>query len=121
MALSAANRKALEKIEASMARQGFNLADIIDAALLTSEGIAETAAKPQLLSSAASAGGGATEAMTVTGLLTTDVIISVTQRVKGGNSLPLLGWNTQVADGITAVYSADPGAAAILDVAFIRV
>ena len=116
MALSTADRKALEKIESSMARQGFNLADIIDAQTAA----AELAAKPQLLSSAASAGGGATEAMTVTGLLTTDVIISVTQRVKGANSLPLLGWNTQVADGITAVYSADPGAGAILDVAFIR-
>lgn len=74
----------------------------------------------KLLSSAASAGGAATEALTVTGLLTTDLILAVTQRVDGANSLPLLGWSTQIANGITGVWSADPGAGAIVDVAFLR-
>lgn len=56
------------------------------------------------------AGGAASTAAVVTGLLTTDVILAVTQNVKGANSLPLLGYNTQIADGLTVVYSADPGA-----------
>lgn len=66
------------------------------------------------------ASGSATPAVTVTGLLTTDVILSVTQTTKGANSLPLLGWNSQVAGGITAVYSADPGASGVLQVTFLR-
>lgn len=54
--------------------------------------------------------GAASVAVTATGLLTTDVILAITQNVKGGNSLPLLGYNSVVSDGFTAVYSADPGA-----------
>lgn len=72
----------------------------------------------QILSSGASAGGAATEALTVTGLGATDTILAVTQRVDGANNLPLLGWSTQIANGITGVWSADPGAGAIVDVAF---
>ena len=73
-----------------------------------------------VISSAAGAGGAATEAMTVTGLLTTDTIIAVAQRVQGANALPLLGWSTQIADGITCAWSADPGAGAIVDVTIKR-
>lgn len=65
---------------------------------------------------AATAGGGATEAVAVTGLGASDVILSVTQRVKGANSLPLLGWQGQAANALTLVYSADPGAGAIVEV-----
>lgn len=60
--------------------------------------------------------GSASATVTATGLLTTDTIVAVTQRVKGANSLPLLGWSGQLADQLTAVYSADPGANAILDI-----
>lgn len=79
-----------------------------------------TGAAVKVLSSAASSGGAATEALTVTGLLTTDTIIAVSQRVKGANSTALNGWNTQVADGITASWTANPGANSIVDVAFVR-
>ena len=66
------------------------------------------------------ASGSATPAVTATGLLTTDTILAVTQRVQGANNLPLLGWSAQVADGITAAYSADPGANGVLDIAVSR-
>lgn len=77
-------------------------------------------AEVEKMSSTAGAGGAATAVMTVTGLLTTDIIVAVTQRVKGANNLPLLGWNTQAANAITAVWSADPGAGSIIDVSVIR-
>lgn len=67
-------------------------------------------------SSAATAGGAATEAVVVTGLGATDAILAVTQKTKGANSLPLLSWSTQGANTLTLIYSADPGAGAIVDV-----
>lgn len=68
----------------------------------------------------AGAGGGATEALTCTGLLTTDTILAVTQQTPGANSLPLLGWSTVVLNGLTGVWSADPGAGAVVLVAVKR-
>jgi len=104
MGLLAGTKKALNRIESEMARKGFTLGDFIEGAL------------PFVISSDAGAGGAATEAMTVTGLLATDTILAVTQRVDNGNSLPLLAHNTQINDGLTAEWSADPGAGAIIDV-----
>ena len=52
--------------------------------------------------------------MTVTGLKTTDVILSVVQKTKGANNLPLLGWTTVAANSVTAVWSADPGAGSVI-------
>lgn len=72
------------------------------------------------LSSDAGAGGGLTEAMVVTGLLATDEILAVTQRVAGANDLAMIEWNTLVDDSITAVWLADPGAGVIVDVMFRR-
>ncbi len=66
------------------------------------------------IQSAASAGGAATEAMTFTGLKTTDTILGVTQRVQGANSLAMTGWNTLVTDGMTITWSANPGAGAVV-------
>ena len=60
----------------------------------------------------AGAGGAASEAMTVTGLLATDEIIAVCQEVDNANSLPLLAFNTQADDALTCEWSADPGAGA---------
>lgn len=79
---------------------------------------ANSAADAKLVkyTSTASVGGGATEAVVVTGLGATDTILAVSQRVKGANSLPLLGWQTQIAGGVTLVYSADPGAGAIVEI-----
>ena len=65
--------------------------------------------------SAASAGGAASEAMTFTGLLATDVVLSVDQSVAGaGAGKTIIGFNTQVADGLTIVWDADPGAGAVV-------
>ena len=60
--------------------------------------------------SAASAGGAATEAVTVTGLAAADTILAVSQSVKGANSTALNGYNTQVANGLTLSWTANPGA-----------
>lgn len=73
-----------------------------------------------VLTSGAGAGGGATEAMTVTGLLTTDTILSVSQKTPGLNNLPLIGFSTQATNALTAIFSADPGAGAVIIVAIKR-
>jgi len=66
------------------------------------------------ITSSAGAGGAATEAMTVTGLAAADQIIGLFQKTKGANNLPLLGHTTQAADALTCVWSADPGAGAVV-------
>jgi len=81
---------------------------------------AEIAEKVVGITSSAGAGGAATEAMTVTGLLTGDTVLSVAQKTKGANSLPLLGWSTQAANAITGIWSADPGAGAVIQVTALR-
>ena len=73
------------------------------------------------LSSAAAAGGAASEALTVTGLLANDEILAVSQRVAGASNTAVTGFNTQIADGLTVEWTADPGAGAIVDVEFRRV
>lgn len=73
------------------------------------------------LNSAASAGGLATEALAVTGLLATDQVLAVAQKTPGANSLALLGWSTQIAGGLTGIWAADPGAGAVLQVVVKRV
>lgn len=60
--------------------------------------------------SAASAGGAATEAVTVTGLAAADTILAVSQIVKGANSTALNGYNTQILNGLTLSWTANPGA-----------
>lgn len=74
------------------------------------------------ISSSAGAGGAATEAMVVTGLglAAADTIIGVTQKTKGANNLPLLGYTTQAANALTCVWSADPGAGAVVQVSILR-
>lgn len=73
-----------------------------------------------VLTSSAGAGGATTEAMTVTGLAVSDTILSVSQKTPGGNSLPLLGYSTQASNSLTAIFSADPGAGAVIVVAIKR-
>jgi hypothetical protein len=74
------------------------------------------------ITSSAGAGGAATEAMVVTGLglAAADTIIGVTQKTKGANNLPLLGYTTQAANALTCVWSADPGAGAVVQVSVLR-
>jgi hypothetical protein len=74
----------------------------------------------QVYTSSAGAGGAATEAMVLTGLAAGDTILAVHQKTKGANNLPLLGWSTQAANALTAVYSADPGAGAVIVVCVLK-
>jgi len=74
----------------------------------------------QVYTSTAGAGGAATEAMVLTGLAASDVILSVSQKTKGANNLPLLGWSTQAANALTGVWSADPGAGAVITVLVLK-
>ncbi len=85
-------------------------------------GTGTSSAAPQILvyTSAASAGSNPTEVMVLTGILATDTILSVSQSVPGANNLPLIGFNTLANDALTAVYSADPGAGAVIKVAVKR-
>jgi len=82
--------------------------------------LALPAAKLLTLNSAAGAGGTASEVLVVTGLLAADTILSVSQSAPGANNLPLLGFNTQADGALTGVWSADPGAGAILKIAIKR-
>lgn len=74
----------------------------------------------QTYTSSASAGGAATEVMTLTGLAAADTILAVSQSVKGANSLPLLGYGTQAANALTATWSANPGAGAVIVVTVLK-
>jgi len=96
----------------SLAEIVIDLQETADAALPSDNLVAITCA--------AAAGGGATEALTCTGLLTTDVILSVSQKTKGANNLALLGWSTQAANAITGIWAADPGAGAVVLIAVKR-
>lgn len=66
--------------------------------------------------SAASAGGAATEALAVSGLLASDSIVSVSQKSAGANGMPLLGYDFLGAGSLTGIWSVDPGAGAVLHV-----
>lgn len=74
----------------------------------------------QVYTSSAGAGGAATEAMTLTGLAAADTILAVHQKTKGANNLPLLGWSTQAANALTGIWSADPGAGAVIVVLVLK-
>ena len=70
--------------------------------------------------SAAGAGGAATEAMTVTGLLSTDTILAVTQKTVGANGLAMVGYTTLANNALTVVWHADPGAGSVVIVTVMR-
>ncbi len=78
------------------------------------------------IDSDASAGGGATETMVVTGLLTTDTILGVSQFVDGaGAAVGILAWGgatgvCSVASQLSTTWNADPGAGAKIRVAVSR-
>ena len=74
----------------------------------------------QVYTSSAGAGGAATEAMVLTGLAAADTILAVHQKTKGANNLPLLGWSTQAANALTGIWSADPGASAVIVVVVLK-
>ena len=66
----------------------------------------------QVIESAASAGGSASEALTFTGLAVTDTILAISQRVAGANGTAVTGYNTQAANALTVTWTANPGAGA---------
>ena len=69
------------------------------------------------LTSAAIAGGAASETLTVTGLLGTDTIISVSQETKNGTAtVAPSGWDTQAADSLKVYFAANPGAGGTVSV-----
>ncbi len=78
------------------------------------------------IDSAVTLGGNATETVTVTGLLTTDVILSVNQFVDGaGAGVGILAYGgatgvCSVADQLSVTWNADPGANAKIRVAVQR-
>lgn len=78
-----------------------------------------------ILSSAA-AGGSATETMTVTGILTTDTVLGVTQAVDGaGAAVGILAYgnasgNAAANDALSVTWNADPGAGAKVKVSYLR-
>jgi len=82
------------------------------------------AAQPQVLALMSSPGavGGATQTLTVTGLLATDTILAVTQITPGASAtLSLLGVNLPQSDGSISVYwVADPGVGAVVLVSVLR-
>jgi len=96
-------------------KDGEGLADLIR----TLEGEGQVLA----LQSTASAGGGATEDdVAVVGLLATDTILSVTQRVPGaGVGKVFIGWADKKAGSLDLTWDDDPGAGAIVVVAVKRV
>lgn len=70
--------------------------------------------------SSAGAGGAASATLTVTGLLSTDTVLSVSQKTAGANNLPLLGWTTVANNALTVQWSADPGAGGVVVVSIKR-
>ncbi len=92
----------------------------VESSELLSRGNANSPPNITQLTSAAYAGGSATPTLTVTGLLTTDVILAATQQIANGNSLPLLAYGTPGSGTLAVTYSADPGASGKVRVAILR-
>jgi len=70
----------------------------------------------QTYDSSASAGGGATESLNVTGLKSTDKILGVHVKTKGANAVGIAGWSNQADDSLDVDFTADPGVGAIVQV-----
>lgn len=93
--------------------------------LMKRDALAVTDAQIKAFTSAASAGGSATEVYVVTGLLVADTILAVTNCVDGGGSaVGILSYGTNGAatapDALSVVNNADPGAGQKIRVAVLR-
>lgn len=73
-------------------------------------------ANVRVYESSASAGGAASEQLTVTGLASDDQVLSVYQSVAGANSLALVAVSAIGTDTADAEWTADPGAGAKVSV-----
>jgi len=74
----------------------------------------------RVFTSTPTVGGAALEAVTVTGLLATDTILSVSQMTGGAGVLPILGFTTHSNNLLTCYWSADPGPGAVVIVGVLR-
>lgn len=76
----------------------------------------------QYYDSAASAGGAATETLTVTGLAAADEILSVSQKTKGANGTALNKWTdtARTANQLAVEWTGNPGAGAIVRVCVLK-
>ena len=76
----------------------------------------------RIYDSAASAGGAATETLTVTGLAAGDTILAVSQRTKGANSTALIRWTdtSRTANQLAVEWTGNPGAGAVVRVLVIK-
>lgn len=66
------------------------------------------------LDSDASAGGSATESLTVSGLLSSDEIVAFHQKTKGGLGTAPIAWSNQADDSLDVEWTGDPGAGAVI-------
>jgi hypothetical protein len=76
----------------------------------------------QVYDSAASAGGAATETLTVTGLATGDTILAVSQLTKGANGTALIKWTdtSRTANQLAVEWTGNPGAGAVVRVLVLK-
>lgn len=76
----------------------------------------------QVYDSAASAGGAATETLTVTGLAAADSILAVSQKTKGANGTALIKWTdtSRTADQLAVEWTGNPGAGAVVRVVVLK-
>lgn len=102
--LTAQEKASLSRIESEMSRKGFDLGKLLDSKL------------PIKLTSAASGGGAAAETLAVVGLLATDELLAVTQRVPGATGAVLIGYVLDANAEIDLTWDVDPGAGAIVEV-----
>jgi hypothetical protein len=72
--------------------------------------------------SAASAGGAATETLTVTGLAAADTILAVSQKTKGANGTAIIKWTdtSRTADQLAVEWTGNPGAGAVIRVLVLK-
>lgn len=76
----------------------------------------------QYYDSAASAGGAATETLTVTGLAAGDTILAVSQKTKGANGTALIKWTdtSRTADQLAVEWTGNPGAGSVVRVLVLK-
>jgi hypothetical protein len=82
---------------------------------------ARIAARILTFTSAASAGGGTSETLTVTGLLDTDTVLAVSMKAPGATATSVVnGFGAPAADALPVTYTADPGAGLKVQVTVLR-
>lgn len=70
----------------------------------------------QKFTSSISGGGSTSETLVVTGLLSTDIILAVSQKTEGANSVAIIAWLNQLDDSLDIKWTGDPGNGAIIEV-----